>query len=688
MALDTHLYRRGATYYWRRALPASACRLISKSGGVDLRISLRTQLLAVARQRARRVSAASDVVLSSLSEIMHAGQSAASTLSFVRGALAAVVDQCLEEAEFARATMGMRGPEQIAARVRHELQRAEGLERALAVNDLAEAGPLIEIAESLGHRSPDPGTGEWAYFARKLMGEMISVHRTNALREQGIYATPQLRDPDTAREPVREQTVPEKPVQSPTPVSSPSPGGPAAPGGRQSAMTVVEAVELWNAWAAGDPSSAADQDPDPLYRSPPVQSARKQAARSRSAEELRDRINAGRLFRDLIGNIPVRNLTREHAKQFRDRLAHVPKMIGKPGPFFGLSAPKAIEKANTIEAAQLAVVEDRIARGEIDPDNAAFERISAGVPRLSAKTINKHLDSIGRLVKWLVAENHLPTAISLQGLRFTRKDIGREARDERDAWSDLELRHLFTTPAWTGCAGTNHRHRRGRRVIRDSKFWLPLLAAHLGLRLEEMAQALIDDITLEPVDPVALADSGTDVTTKVWARLQSLSRSAETIDVWVFRVQPGDGKTVKNESSKRVVPIVPLLIELGLIDYVQSLRKAGKVYLFPELRENCRGKRGAKMTEWFTRYLRQVNLYHPQRGMHSMRHTFDTHLHERDVPVVRVGELLGHAQRNETSGRYFKGSSFVKLVEAICSVDYRLHVQWINGKAVLTNPEA
>jgi hypothetical protein len=69
--MQTHLYRRGAIYYWRRLVPIAFQPIL---GSRDLRASLQTNLPETARSRARQMDAAFDLALEELEQIVRAGQ--------------------------------------------------------------------------------------------------------------------------------------------------------------------------------------------------------------------------------------------------------------------------------------------------------------------------------------------------------------------------------------------------------------------------------------------------------------------------------------------------------------------------------------------------------------------------------------------------------------------------------------
>jgi hypothetical protein len=57
LSLPVNVFRRGAVCQWRRALPSKLPERLKSGLTPELRLSLRTRVLAVARQRAARVDA-------------------------------------------------------------------------------------------------------------------------------------------------------------------------------------------------------------------------------------------------------------------------------------------------------------------------------------------------------------------------------------------------------------------------------------------------------------------------------------------------------------------------------------------------------------------------------------------------------------------------------------------------------
>lgn len=138
-------------------------------------------------------------------------------------------------------------------------------------------------------------------------------------------------------------------------------------------------------------------------------------------------------------------------------------------------------------------------------------------------------------------------------------------------------------------------------------YWGPLVALFTGARAEEIASLDLKQITVE--------------------------KNVAIIDIL-------DGKTV---NAVRKVPLHNSLLELGFLDYVQSIREAGYTKLFPHLID---GKNGYKknMCRMFGQYLDkpEVNIVHPLKVFHSLRHTVVTKLTDAGVNDGLKRALVGH----------------------------------------------
>ena len=105
-------------------------------------------------------------------------------------------------------------------------------------------------------------------------------------------------------------------------------------------------------------------------------------------------------------------------------------------------------------------------------------------------------------------------------------------------------------------------------------------------------------------------------------------------------------QTLKNDGSKRRIPIHSSLIQLGFLDYVALIKKEGHARVFPQLTRKGNNGYADPVGKWFSRLVTSVGLDDPRLVIHSLRHGGITKLHSAGVPVNMVEHLVGHSAGN------------------------------------------
>ncbi len=256
------------------------------------------------------------------------------------------------------------------------------------------------------------------------------------------------------------------------------------------------------------------------------------------------------------------------------------------------------------------------------------------VDLLTARTVQRHFAALSALWESAIEQGNETTNI-FSGWKFA---AAKRARDQRSMWSSDELRVLFATPVWSGCQSPHRRSKLGDLILRDEKFWLPLIAVFSGMRQEEICQLRLADVRQEE-------------------------------GVWVFDLNTRNGQQLKNANAVRHVPIHTQLIRLGFLSYADTQRHKEQPMLFPNLTPGGADDRlGHNYSKWFSRYRQEVKLFVPGRDFHSFRHSATTFMARADVPATVIDELTGHATAGETA-RYSKGLTVQNLSAAIERID-------------------
>ncbi|EMK3394902.1 site-specific integrase [Vibrio parahaemolyticus] len=237
------------------------------------------------------------------------------------------------------------------------------------------------------------------------------------------------------------------------------------------------------------------------------------------------------------------------------------------------------------------------------------------LPTLSAESIKDYIQKCSSFFEWCL-QMEMTDINPFKGMRFkkTRKDS-----EAKHAYNYRDLKKLFSTEIHTE-----------KKYKHPHYYWLPLLGLYTGARLNELCQLYKQDIYKQN-------------------------------GVWVIRIDDKlDGQRLKNNSSRRLIPIHDKLLALGFIEYISSVQHER---VFPALKEERDGF-GTAASKWFGRFKSKLGF---ERGhdFHSFRHTVATQLKHAEVSSVLAGELLGHSQNNITYDRYGKGMNLEKLKQAI-----------------------
>ncbi|WP_169309258.1 site-specific integrase [Desulforhopalus sp. IMCC35007] len=249
---------------------------------------------------------------------------------------------------------------------------------------------------------------------------------------------------------------------------------------------------------------------------------------------------------------------------------------------------------------------------------------------ITANTINKYIRRLSGLFNYAVRNGYMQSNPA-EGLQIKRQ---KRADQERQEYTGEDLQNLFGSQEYME---GKHRH--------SYAYWTPLIALYSGCRLEEICQLHLEDIRQEQ-------------------------------GVWVFDINDKGEKRLKNRSSERLIPIHPHLVELGILEHVNSLVDKGEGRLFPELQKRRDGY-GQTVSKWFQRYKKRCGIK-GCKTFHSFRHTFITHLKHKQVDPYMIHEIDGHAVDSETMGRYGKRYTPAILLEnAISLINYDINVHML-----------
>jgi len=336
----------------------------------------------------------------------------------------------------------------------------------------------------------------------------------------------------------------------------------------------------------------------------------KRRFRKYNPKRLMDFETALRTFRKFIGDDhPINHITKKDVGEFRQLLTQLPPSFTKRFP--GLKLQEIAARAREAKLAPL-----------------------------EAQTINtKYLVVLGHFFGWCRQCAHIdenPAA----GIRVDQPKGSTEKR--RHPFKLEYLKLLFQAPLYRGCESANYIYAPGKHLVRDHRYWLPILGLFTGARLGELCQLHLDDVK-------------------------------EVEGVWCIDITPEDGRRLKTKAARRTVPVHPELVRLGFIAHVESLRGGSQKRLFPEVVEGAGGYVSENASKWFARFLRKTlgkeTTEAAGLAFHSFRHTMKDALRVAGVHERVQDALLGH-ESGHVSGGYGDGYKPPRLLEEIAKVGY------------------
>lgn len=330
------------------------------------------------------------------------------------------------------------------------------------------------------------------------------------------------------------------------------------------------------------------------------------------AQTVRQFTYAVRRFCEVNGDLPVKDLTKDHIRAFANRLPELPATV----PVKHLELPF---------------------------DDIVFLGQRKGWATLAPATVTRHLSGLRVIMGHAVSQGFVADNPFAGFRNVTPKGRKSDAKKKkRRSFTVPELKHLLATIDI-------------EKSPRDDDYWPPLVSAYQGARLEEICQ-------LDKADVIEVAGI-------------LCLRITDALDE-----EAGDtGKKLKTNASVRTVPVHPVLIEMGFLDFVrasQGRRDGPKLFRFEP---DQRGRFGGPYGKRFARLLREkAKITDPKLVFHSFRHTWTDAARNAGLPFEIRAALAGReteddgttdeALRSSEAG-YGDGHSVKSLLEHLAKVD-------------------
>lgn len=210
---------------------------------------------------------------------------------------------------------------------------------------------------------------------------------------------------------------------------------------------------------------------------------------------------------------------------------------------------------------------------------------------LSAKTVNKQLEAIQKLIRHARAHGVNMPGIEISILRVRDEEA---ASEKRVPFTTDDILEIFKQPGLSlSCE-------------RDALFWNAHVAAYTGARREEIAGLDRDDIE-------------------------------ERDGVPVIAIRSNEHRKLKNGQSARIIPIHKDLIEIGLVEYAKK-RPAGLLWDVKR-----KGNTFGNDFEYaWQKVKKSVIKEGEKKAFHSFRHSAIQTLIDAGIPLAVRAALFGH----------------------------------------------
>lgn len=300
----------------------------------------------------------------------------------------------------------------------------------------------------------------------------------------------------------------------------------------------------------------------------------------------------------------VKDITTQHVTEIRNLIAKLPP-----------NAQKAKSAAS-------------IGLKELAASNASGET-------LSYPTQEKRFRFFKNLLDWAADHEFIEKA---PGGKIKVTKPVHAGNENRLPYSKKQLQQIFMSLVYRGRLSVSKSNKPGQVIIKDGKYWVPLIALYTGMRSGEIIQLHRNDV-----------------------------REEDGLWVFVNQLEGDEDKKLKTASSKRFVPIHASLIKLGLLDHVMKTPQGAR--LFPEIKLGKDGYYSSPFSKWWTRYAKVCGFYSEDTAFHSFRHTFIDAMRDAQATDQAIKQVVGHSDGSVTAG-YGKGMALPVLRDIVDRVTY------------------
>ena len=245
--------------------------------------------------------------------------------------------------------------------------------------------------------------------------------------------------------------------------------------------------------------------------------------------------------------------------------------------------------------------------------------------KISITSVKKYLRAFKEFMFFCKQRRYIPESFNDDVLIPKRK-----TNNKIDGFTNDELKMIFNPSFYP----------KKHNIYHPCRYWVPLIALYTGMRLNEICQLYLDDIKYE---------------NRVW---------------YISITDTHDNQHIKNEQSRRNVPIHPKLIEMGFIEYIREVRKNKKERVFETLKYSKKNHFANAVSGWFARYMTEIKVKQPNKVFHSFRHTVKPHLRDAGIAQEYQNAICGWSGTDIGELVYGGQIPIKKLYEEISKLQY------------------
>jgi integrase len=243
--------------------------------------------------------------------------------------------------------------------------------------------------------------------------------------------------------------------------------------------------------------------------------------------------------------------------------------------------------------------------------------------RASVTTVeDRYQGSLGKFIGWAIRESHYRG----KAPKFECIDEENLAVLPRDAFEDEEIIKLISLSLFTGSSSGFRVFKPGKYFVQSHIYWAYLILILSGMRPGEVGQLKCADLVTDG---------------------ENYFFDLRPFNARKGRVAVKDLRHLKTNNSGRVVPMHPLLIELGLLDRMNDLMALGETQLFPEWDKYTRPDGAVRWSQPISKSWQYVKvLLKTTRAdvtLYSARHLMADWLDAAGIAQRTRDRILGHA---------------------------------------------